>query len=293
VTVGATTPMMTRRDCLVGGGLLVAGQPGLVRAGSPSVNQKLDARIADPRFNTELIGRLQGDLSGRQRWIHNPGFVFATVPGQGLAPGEFGRLVYRVEGFTARISRLLDDGSVEERSHSWMFYRHADEDRWLETFENPWSGEMLEAPPYRGGPTHSWLHPATGPELEGGAGLGSTAIGRPTKLNWRIHDSAVWLTRHAASRLQAGTTVRNEFSIDQWICRLDEALDSRHRHVPATYSWTSQAQWQPWLRMGDRPGGLLWRIDSVVLDDVEQLPVAFVERMEKLLPGKLRQRLTW
>jgi hypothetical protein len=45
--------------------------------------------------------------------------------------------------------------------------------------------------------------------------------------------------------------------------------------------------------MGDRPGGLLWRIDSVVLDDVEQLPVAFVERMEKLLPGKLRQRLTW
>ena len=293
MTVGATTPMMTRRDCLVGGGLLVAGQPGLVRAGSPAVNQKLDARIADPRFNTELIGRLQGDLSGRQRWIHNPGFVFATVPGQGLAPGEFGRLLYRVEGFTARISRLLDDGSVEERSHSWMFYRHADEDRWLETFENPWSGEMLEAPPYRGGPTHSWLHPATGPELEGGAGLESTAIGRPTKLNWRIHDSAVWLTRHAASRLQAGTTVRNEFSIDQWICRLDEALDSRHRHVPATYSWTSQAQWQPWLRMGDRPGGLLWRIDSVVLDDVEQLPVAFVERMEKLLPGKLRQRLTW
>lgn len=293
MTVGATTLMMTRRDCLVGGGLLVAGQPGLVRAGSPSVNQKLDARIADPRFNTELIGRLQGDLSGRQRWIHNPGFVFATVPGQGLAPGEFGRLLYRVEGFTARISRLLDDGSVEERSHSWMFYRHADEDRWLETFENPWSGEMLEAPPYRGGTTHSWLHPATGPELEGGAGLESTAIGRPTKLNWRIHDSAVWLTRHAASRLQAGTTVRNEFSIDQWICRLDEALDSRHRHVPATYSWTSQAQWQPWLRMGDRPGGLLWRIDSVVLDDVEQLPVAFVERMEKLLPGKLRQRLTW
>lgn len=293
MTVGATTLMMTRRDCLVGGGLLVAGQPGLARAGSPSVNQKLDARIADPRFNTELIGRLQGDLSGRQRWIHNPGFVFATVPGQGLAPGEFGRLLYRVEGFTARISRLLDDGSVEERSHSWMFYRHADEDRWLETFENPWSGEMLEAPPYRGGTTHSWLHPATGPELEGGAGLESTAIGRPTKLNWRIHDSAVWLTRHAASRLQAGTTVRNEFSIDQWICRLDEALDSRHRHVPATYSWTSQAQWQPWLRMGDRPGGLLWRIDSVVLDDVEQLPVAFVERMEKLLPGKLRQRLTW
>ncbi|MBM4212866.1 MAG: DUF1838 domain-containing protein [Gammaproteobacteria bacterium] len=284
---------MTRRDCLIGGGLLLATQPAPAAAGWSSVKQKLDARIADPRFNTELVDRLQGDLSGRQRWIHNSGFVFATVAGQGLAPGEFGRLLYRVEGFTARISRLLDDDSVEKRSHSWMFYRHADEDRWLEKFENPWTGETLEAPPFRGGPTHSWLHPTTGPELEGGAGLDSTAIGRPAQLHWRIHDSSVWLTRHAASRLRAGTTVRNEFSIDQWICRLDQVFDMRHRHVPATYSWTSQAEWQPWLRMSGRPGGLLWRIDSVVLDDVEQLSGAFVERMEKFLSGKLHERLTW
>jgi hypothetical protein len=45
--------------------------------------------------------------------------------------------------------------------------------------------------------------------------------------------------------------------------------------------------------MGNRPGGLLWRIDSVVLDDVAQLPTAFVDRMQKLLPGKLSERLTW
>jgi hypothetical protein len=162
-----TIPVLTRRDCLLGGGLLLAARstpaPAAATASAPSATQKLDARIADPSFNTELVGRLQGDLSGRQRWIHNPGFVFATVPGQGLAPGEFGRLLYRVEGFTARISRLTDDGSVEERSHSWMFYRHAEEDRWLEKFDNPWTGETLDAPPFRGGPSHSWLRPATGP----------------------------------------------------------------------------------------------------------------------------------
>jgi len=67
----------------------------------------------------------------------------------------------------------------------------------------------------------------------------------------------------------------------------------RLRHVSATYSWTSQAEWQPWLRMSGRPGGLLWRIDSVVLDDIEQLPGVFVERLQKLLPGKLQERLTW
>jgi len=45
--------------------------------------------------------------------------------------------------------------------------------------------------------------------------------------------------------------------------------------------------------MSGRPGGLLWRIDSVVLDDIEQLPGVFVERLQKLLPGKLQERLTW
>jgi len=55
---------MTRRDCLIGGGLLLATQPPLAAVGLYSVKQKLDARIADPRFNTELVGRLQGDLSG-------------------------------------------------------------------------------------------------------------------------------------------------------------------------------------------------------------------------------------
>ncbi|MBM4229375.1 MAG: hypothetical protein FJ184_01335 [Gammaproteobacteria bacterium] len=92
-------------------------------------------------------------------------------------------MLFRVEGFTARISRLLDAGLVEERSHSWMFYRHADEDRWLEKFENPFTGERLEAPSFRSGPTHSWSHPTTGPELEGGARLDNTAIGRPAQLH--------------------------------------------------------------------------------------------------------------
>jgi len=49
---------MTRRDCLIGGGLLLAMQPAPAAAGWSSVKQKLDARIADPRFNTELVGRL-------------------------------------------------------------------------------------------------------------------------------------------------------------------------------------------------------------------------------------------
>lgn len=287
------TPL-TRRDCLVGAGLLL-GAPAAAAEGGAASAGIASLPIADPAFNTLIIGRLQGDLSGRQRWIHNPGFVFATVPGQGLAPAEFGRLLYRVEGFTSRISRRLPDGSVEERSHSWMFYRHADEDRWLETFDNPWTGERLEVPKFRGGPSHSWLRPATGTEIDGASvALESTGIGAPVRLVWRVLGGQVWLSRHAASRIRTPAgAVRNEFSIDAWNCPLDALRDERLTHLPSTYSWTSQAEWQPWLRMDGRPGGLLWRIESVVLDDPDQLPTDFAARMQEVLPGKLGERLVW
>lgn len=289
------TPL-TRRDCLVGAGLLLgSGTAAEATAGVSAADGIADLPITDPAFNTRLIGRLQGDLSGRQRWIHNPGFVFATVPGQGLAPAEFGRLLYRVEGFTSRISRLLPDGSVEERSHSWMFYRHPDEDRWLTRFDNPWTGESLEVPKYRGGPSHSWLRPITGTEVDGATvALESTGIGAPVRLAWRVLGEQVWLSRHAASRVRTPAgAVRNEFSIDAWTCRLGALRDERLTHLPATYSWTSQAEWQPWLRMDGRPGGLLWRIESMVLDGPEQLPAAFTARMQELLPGKLEETLRW
>jgi len=287
----ALPPQLTRRDCLVAGGLLL----GAATRSDAASGAHADLPIADPAFNTRLIGRLQGDLSGSQRWIHNPGFVFATVPGHGLAPAEFGRLLYRVEGFTSRISRLLPDGSVEERSHSWMSYKHADEERWLDRFDNPWTGERLEAPPHRGGPSHSWLRPATGTAVEGATvGLESTGIGAPVRLSWRVLGDRAWLSRHAASRIRTPAgAVRNEFSMDAWVCRRDELRDERRSHLPATYTWTSQAEWQPWLRMDGRPGGLLWRIESRVLADPGQLPAAFVARMREVLPGKLEERLAW
>jgi len=45
--------------------------------------------------------------------------------------------------------------------------------------------------------------------------------------------------------------------------------------------------------MDGLPGGLLWRIESAVLDEPCQLPTAFVARMQEVLPGKLEERLAW
>jgi len=249
--------------------------------------------LDDAAFNVRTVGKLLGDLSGVVTYTWNPGTVYGVIPGAGLPPGEFGRALYRVEGVTQRISRLLEDGSLEERSRNWMFYVDAERDEYLSRWRNPYTGEELEVPPWRGSPSRSVLT-VRGPEVSVGAGFENTSLGKPPRLAFRTLGERTWITRHAATRLtDAAGKHRNELSIDAWICRTGDLLDDRLTNLPSTYTWTSHAEWQPWTRMQGRAGNVLWRIESVVLHEREALPQRFLRHLEAVLPGKLDEPLNW
>ncbi|MBU3673094.1 MAG: DUF1838 domain-containing protein [Sinobacteraceae bacterium] len=247
----------------------------------------------DAAFNVRTIGKLQGDLSGVVTYTWNPGTIYGVIPGSGLPPAEFGRALYRVEGVTQRISRLLEDGSVEERSRNWMFYLDAEADEYLTRWRNPYTGEDIDVPPWRGSPSHSRLT-VQGPEVSFGSGFENTSLGKPPTLSFRTLGERTWITRHAATRLtDTAGHHRNELSIDAWVCRTADLLDEHLTHVPSTYTWTSHAEWQPWTRMQGRAGNVIWRIESVVMRDRAALPERFLRHLEALLPGKLDEPLNW
>jgi hypothetical protein len=247
----------------------------------------------DPAFNVLTLGKLQGDLSGATTFTYNPGVVYGVIPGQGLPPGEFGLPIFKVEGCTRRISRRLPDGSVEERSRNWMFYGDAETGAPLERLRNPWTGQWLDVPPWRGSPARSRLT-VNGPLVDVGPGFENTSVGRPVRLEWRTLGDTTWIGRQSATRLRGPTgRFRNEMSIDAWVCRTRDVANANLTHLPSTYAWTSFAEWMPWLGMDSRPGNLVWRIESTVLHAVEALPVAFRDRMERVLPGKLGEPMGW
>jgi len=275
-------------------GLAVASRAsGARQGGVKPARIPADFPRDDPAFNVLTVGKLQGDLSGAPTWIYNPGVVYGVLPGQGLPPADFGRALFRVEGCTRRISRRLPDGSVEERSRNWMFYLDADTGAPLGKFRNPYTGALLDAPPWRGSPGRSTLT-VNGPLVQFGPGFENTSIGRALRLDWRTLGETTWIGRQASTRLRDATgAVRNEMSIDAWVCRTRDVADTRLTHIPSTFAWTSFAGWMPWLEMGSRPGNLLWRIESTVLHALEALPVAFRERMQQGLPGKLEAPFGW
>jgi Protein of unknown function (DUF1838) len=247
----------------------------------------------DPAFNVLTLGKLQGDLSGTTTFTYNPGIVYGVIPGQGLPPGEFGLPLFKVEGCTRRLSRRLPDGSVEERSRNWMFYGDAVTGAPLERLRNPWTGQWLEVPPWRGSPARSRLT-VNGPQVEFGPGFENTSVGRPVHLDWRTLGETTWIGRQSATRLR-GTNgrFRNEMSIDAWVCRTSDVANPGLTHLPSTYAWTSFGEWMPWLGMESRPGNLVWRIESTVLHSVEALPAPFRDRMQQVLPGKLEEPMGW
>ncbi len=295
---------LTRRKALLAtlsapGALAMASAPLAAASGSRG-NRRQAAAVAalpidDPAFNATILGKLQGDVSGKVHYSYGPGLVFGLVPGEGPPLADYGRLLFRVEGVGVRRSRVLPNGNVQDRSRGWMFYRDAVTGEYLDEFSNPYTGELLKVPTFRGGISGSVMTP-NGPEVSANFSMESTVFNQPVRLDWRFVGDRVLISRHAFTRWKESSSgnVKTEMTLDNWACTIDDVLDHRRRTlIPSIYAWTSQTEWQTWLKMKGRPGGLLWRTDRTLVPDIADLPPALVERSERLLPGKLTEPLTW
>jgi hypothetical protein len=286
-----SVPHWSRRAAL--GSAIGAALGGTTTSLSAAAQRFATLPTNDPAFNVQVIGKLQGDLSERTTYTYNPGFVYGIVPREGRAPDEFARLLYAVEGVTQRISRLLVDGSVEESSRSWMVYRDAASGTHLTEFRNPYTNELLKVPPVRGGPSRARLT-QRGPITESFPGLENTSFNKPLDVRWRLLGDSAWIARHSASRIRTSTgTLRNEFSIDAWVCKRADLQRTRATHIPSTCTWTSHAEWQSWLNMERHPGHLLWRIEPTVLLDARQIPTELIEVLDRVAPGQFAEPLRW
>lgn len=277
---------MDRRDFALGiglGTLAFGGGAAAARSADPSDK---NLPILDPAFNVKVVGRLQGDVSGKRMYVMRDGLVFGLVPGEGVSLNDYGRLMYRVQGCTSRESHLDADGTLHERSRSWLFYRDAHTGEYLQEFRNPFTGQTLPVPVFRAGISGSTLAPS-GPVIRADFDMESSIFGKPPLLDWQFRGSRVALYRHGFTRWRENATgfTRTEFTLDSWSCDPRHVADTSFTHIPNEHSWTSQTEWQSWLGMRGKPGVMLWRNDSSFFSDVAELPEEFVTYSEKKLPG--------
>ncbi len=293
---------LSRRDALgalaAGGSLAALAVPQVAEAAPrkapdfATLAASLPTR--DPAFNVRTIGRLQGDISGRVHYSYSQGTVFGLVPAEGPPLADYGRLIYRTEGVSVRMSRARADGAIEDRARNWMFYCDPDTSEYITEFRNPYTGETLPVPTFRGGIGGNVMT-INGPQVSATFTMESTVFNRPLQLDYKFVGDTAWIHRHAFTRWKEGATgfQKTEMTLDAWVCRIADLANEKLTMIPSSYSWTSQTEWQSWLKMRGKPGAMLWRNDSIKADSIDLLPRRFVAQCEKMMPGKLAEPLTW
>jgi hypothetical protein len=186
--------------------------------------------------------------------------TFTTWSGQILAavPGETPRRLFDVVGMNvARCGRAGDDGWFASRE--LMLYldpeTHAPLDRW----RNPWTGEEVAVVHVANSPVQSRLSRARAPRWE------------------RVGDEARFRIDVAVAYPQPLAPGGHYQAIEMFV--LDApAAEVTERDRPTVsrlrLSWHRVGPWLPWMKMGDRPGTLVYSATGARVDGYEALPAA-------------------
>ncbi len=205
-------------------------------------------RIVPPAGSPELFEayvRVRGSLAEAPVFEHTWGWTY------GVVDGESPRLLWISEGLTISRYRRAARDRVLGRTGYLGLMRDAATGRVLERFDNPYTGDTVEVPASQHDRdiasielTPSGTHIAGAPA---GPGLQPLVNGAHISFTDRL---VVPLPPKAQPKLDIATLT----------AQADEAFDASRLSVLSTLSFTGIERWRPWMRMSERPGGLLWHV---------------------------------
>lgn len=290
--------MLTRRRLFTNVSIVSAASlAGVAITSDAEAKKTIGAeQMKDPKFNLRVLTRLQNDVSGDVvQYGFSRGRVLGIREGKGLPLADYGRVMYDYEGGSVKMARVKDDGSVETRSRGWMFYKDAETGAYIDSYKNPLTGETLSVPPFRAGISGGTMT-ENGPVVNANFTMESIVFNKPIALNYSVMGETVFVSRHAFTRwLPRGeTNHKTEMTYDTWTVRLEDLMNEKLTYIPNRSSWTSETEWQTWLKMPEEiKGHLIWRNEGMSFKKVEDLPASYVEHTNKAKPGILTDPLTW
>ena len=76
-------------------------------------------------------------------------------------------------------------------------------------------------------------------------------------------------------------------SLATWCARVSDLQDSRNAFVPATLSYQTMGSWRPFMKMGDTPGVISWRMFGSKVETLHEVPAALRQRVLREYPDFL------
>ncbi len=237
-------------------------------AAAPRV-ERVDTATTRPATLAEFL-RVRCSLDGRDVLTSWTGAIYAFVP------GERQRHLFDVVGMNVARCVQAQDGRWQFTSRELLYYLDPASGAPVHRWQNPWTGEEVPVVHVANSPVQGTFERA--PEIHLAGGLATFALDIPLFYPNRLAADARLRAYSPAESYQAG-----EFFVftAPAVAVQDEALTT----VPAmSFTWQRVGPWLPWMKMGDRPGLMVYSARGQKVSGTSELPALLREELATRLP---------
>jgi hypothetical protein len=249
-------PLLTRLAAIA---LVVLSAP--LAAQTHIKNGKLN--LDTNRGTTEAFVKLRASLKPEDVFTWWTGSVF------GVEPGKKPEKLFGFEGFNVARMTKLEDGGYQMLSREFAVYRDPKTNEILRTWNNPYTGEVNEVFHVQNDPVNHVM----------GAGEKSERVYR---MPWVIKDNLTMVQIDVPLAYPSPLPVKDyplESAADLYVgsehfgfyADTRDLLSPRTNNIPMQLTWTRNGPWLPWMKMGQRPGFMMFVAMGEKLESFSQM----------------------
>lgn len=245
-----------------------------------------DLDLSQPGDNLKAFLKMRTSLDGKDTVTWWYGQVFAAVP------DERPKLLFGFEGMNVARAEQQKDGSWRMLSREYAVYKDPQTGQILEQWKNPWTAEEVPVFQVQNDPVNNVFgtpDKAAPPRL-----LPLRVVGDDVILGFDVplaYPNPIPPDRWPEQSTGPMYVGSEHFG---FYARLADLNDAAQASTPIHIAWFRQAPWLPWMRMGDRPGLLIYSgYGKKLLGGVAQLPPELHAHIRKHAPEFLSAPKEW
>jgi hypothetical protein len=204
--------------------------------------------------------------------------IFLTWAGSiyALVPGEKRNRLFKMVGMSVSRCILTEEGSWDFTSRELTYYLHPETGEILRKWKNPWSGELLTVMHVANNPVQGYFKGKFPAQVDGDSttfvfDIFST-YPNPLAEEPKFADYSPNPTYQAAELFKL--TVPTEELLNPEILSVSKLQ----------LCWDRIGPWVPWMKMGDRPGQLIYSAYGGKVNGISELPQILKDEINIRVP---------
>jgi hypothetical protein len=278
---------------LAGGGAAVALGVGVSGAAHAAPMHAEDVRKKYPKFdwddpvvNQRILSRMYSTVEPGKM-----GIMYFIGRGVGTTGPDDYTPLFRMESLATSLSDVLPDGSIRYRAGQIILFTDWNTNEPLDSWKNPYTGEVCEVFHYRDAPLDYTVNPNKLAERY--ADLNDPS-GRRLVIPWSFRQNKAYGDAYVTTKLKNKLDPKiwkresigeywTTFEHYQWQADIDEIVSD----VPQIKSFNGDFQtfkpFEPWMLMGQRPGKVFQQKTCMNIPNYDAVPRNVMKYVEKHL----------